>query len=105
MSEMLLQSHLGEIHLLPALPDAWADGFIKGIKGRGGYTVDMEWAKGKLKSASISCIEDKTCKLRTSQLITISGVKADMKEEKTVAGTFYTYTFSVKKGVVYKIKA
>ena len=47
--EMLVQSHLDEIHLLPALPDAWPEGFVKRLRVRGGATLDVAWKAGKLR--------------------------------------------------------
>jgi alpha-L-fucosidase 2 len=62
--EMLLQSHMGEIHLLPALPKAWAKGKVTGLKARGNFTVDIEWRDGKVTQYRIASPESREVKVR-----------------------------------------
>ena len=78
IAEMLLQSHAGEIHLLPALPDAWPSGHVKGLRARGGLEVDVAWRDGKLTSARLKAACDGKHQIRfpVGQKVSVTGCNA-----------------------------
>ncbi|WP_420871882.1 glycoside hydrolase family 95-like protein [Cohnella rhizosphaerae] len=83
IAEMLLQSHRGVLQLLPAWPAAWSDGTVKGLRGRGGYTVDMAWSQGRLDRAVIRADRTGVCRIR--------GLGPELVELSVEAGQSYTF--------------
>jgi alpha-L-fucosidase 2 len=76
VAEMLMQSHDGFIYLLPAIPDQWSEGSVKGLVARGGFEIDMTWAKGKVTRLVIKSRIGGNCRLRSANKLTCNGLKA-----------------------------
>lgn len=76
VAELLVQSHAGVLQLLPALPSAWPSGRVTGLKTRGGFEVDLEWAAGKLTRAVVRAKLGGHLRLRTADPVAISGATA-----------------------------
>ncbi len=80
LCEMLVQSHTGVVHLLPALPDAWPSGSVHGIRARGGLVLDLVWREGKATSAVLKATVDTRCTLRAPKGQSIDGPESvDLK--------------------------
>ena len=79
--EMLLQSHMGHLHLLPALPEAWPDGHVQGLLARGGFEVNIAWNAGRLTKATIRSREGGPCSLLAGVPVTVAqdGVNVEVK--------------------------
>lgn len=77
IAEMLVQSHAGEIHLLPALPKAWPAGKVTGLKARGGFEIDMEWESGKLTRAVVRSLLGGNCRITTNESVQVVGTKSN----------------------------
>ncbi len=102
VAECLLQSHCGELWLLPALPEPWKNGSIEGLCARGGFEVSMEWKDSKLETAEILSKCGGKCSVRCSEAVSVScadGSPVNAHTDGTVI------TFSTEPGQVYTLKA
>jgi alpha-L-fucosidase 2 len=88
MAEMLVQSHAGEIQVLPGLPKAWATGSVKGLRARGGFEVDIVWRKGLLKNVTVRApSNDGKVKLRYGAWVT--EVELKQGQSRTVSASLF----------------
>ena len=101
MQELLLQSHAGEIRLLPALPSQWSAGRVNGLRARGGYELNIEWADGHLLEAEICSDFGGEPAIYSEMPIEIYGPGDELVALQKVDNL---YTFAVLAGLMYRIK-
>lgn len=99
IAEMLIQSHLEDIYLLPALPDQWSEGNISGLRARGGFEFDMEWSKKKLTNIEVTSLNGNVCEIRTNKPVQLEGT--NLVSDRVDAG--YVISFETEKDERYTL--
>jgi alpha-L-fucosidase 2 len=84
VAEMLVQSHNGYIHLLPALPDAWPSGEVKGLVARGGFEIDLKWSEGKVQKLTVHSRLGGNCRIKVPEEMTCK--EADLSDSSVESG-------------------
>ena len=106
ITEMLLQSHAGFIHLLPALPDIWDKGAVGGLKARGNFEVSVNWENHKLKDATLCSLSGQPCRIRTSTPVVVVQEKREIAHSSPVESngkTYHEVSFPTNQGDVFNL--
>ncbi|HCN84491.1 MAG TPA: hypothetical protein DIT07_12845, partial [Sphingobacteriaceae bacterium] len=105
ITEMLVQSQTSEIQLLPALPEAWPDGSVQGLRARGNFEIsDLQWKNGKIVQLTIKSLSGGNCNIRSLdplkanfKLVTDKSSEKDFKYSfKTQVGQSYKFVSMIK---------
>jgi alpha-L-fucosidase 2 len=97
---MLIQSHDGALHLLPALPSVWKDGRIKGLKARGNFDVEIIWQDGALSKATVLSNIGGPCLIRSAWPLEINVAEVMTSQDHT----YFIYSFDTEAGQVIKAR-
>ena len=102
IAEMLIQSHDGRIALLPALPDEWSEGEVKGMCTRGAFEINMKWMQNKVTNLEILSTQGGVCKIEAKGKMTIYNKGKKVKTKSNPDGTI---EFNSVKNEIYTFKA
>ena len=103
MAEMLLQSHLGYLHILPALPDAWRDGSVEGLRAAGNFTLSISWEKKQPTSVTIHSGSGKTVDIYINQADRLSSITDVGGKSITFTRNGNHISFPTKSGKTYRL--
>ncbi|MDR2673502.1 MAG: glycoside hydrolase family 95 protein [Opitutaceae bacterium] len=103
--ELLLQSHEGEIALLPALPAGWGEGAFTGLRARGGFAVDARWRAGRIAAARIAATVPGPCTVRTTAPVSVfKGASLIAKSSPDAGGATQLVRFAASPGETYRLQ-